>query len=66
MKVVVEFADNSVQVIQLNRTIRGYQSLNLPLDFTKAIHRVFVYRADGDEAHNMRRTHNGAFTVSAL
>ena len=66
MKVVVEFADNSVQVIQLNRTLRGYQSLTLPLDFTKAIHRVFVYRADGDAAHNMRRYHDGAFTVSAL
>ena len=66
MKVVVEFTDNSVQNIQLNRSLRGNQSITLPLDARKAIHRVFVYRADGDAALNMRSYHNGSFTVSAL
>lgn len=66
MKVVVEYADNSVQVIQLNRTLRGQQSLTLPLNARKAINRVFAYRADGDAALNMHRYHDGAFTVTAF
>lgn len=66
MKVVVEFSDNSVQQIDLGRTLRGNQSLTLPLNFrNKAINRVFIYRADGGEAANMRQYHNGSFTVSA-
>lgn len=68
MKVVIEFADGGVQQIDINRTLRGYQAMTLDLDgrSSRAFHRIFIYRADGAEAHNMNRRHHGEFTVSAL
>jgi hypothetical protein len=67
MKVVIEFADGDVQRVDLNRTLAAGQSLSIDLDGGfRAIHRVLVYRADGDEALTMNRQHRGDFNVFAF
>ncbi|MDB4963239.1 MAG: hypothetical protein JWP01_3238 [Myxococcales bacterium] len=68
VKVVVEFADGgAVQVVDLNRTLRGNQSMTIDLSGSaRPLHRVLVYREDGGAAETINRRHNGAFTVTAL
>lgn len=65
MKVVVEFNDGgSVQQFDLNRTLRGGQSMILDLSGSnRSVKRILVYRAD---ELNYHKRHNGEFSVIAL
>jgi len=66
-KIGIEFSNGQVQMIPLNLTLAGNQAMRFDLDGNnRAISRIFVYRADGEEAHHLNLRHRGAFTVSAL
>ena len=64
MKVVVEFADGgSVQVFNLNQTLRQSQSMTLDLSGTdRKLNRILIYRSE----QLINRPHNGEFNVTAL
>jgi hypothetical protein len=64
MKVVIEFADGgSVQVIDLNQTLRGYQTMTLDLSGqNRKLNRILIYRSE----QLINKAHHGEFTVTAL
>jgi len=65
-EVRIEFIGGAVQSIPVNRTLRPGQTMNFDLDGTnRAINRIFVYRADGNNM-NIGFPSGGEFTVSAL
>jgi hypothetical protein len=65
-EVRIEFIGGAVQSIPVNRTLRPGQTMNFDLDGTnRAINRIFVYRADGNNM-NVGFPSGGEFTVTAL
>ncbi len=64
--VKVQFTDLEWKFITVNETIRAGEAIELPLDTSKAIKRILVYRADGEAAHNLNQAQRGSFLVSAL
>ena len=66
-KVGIEFTNGVVQMIPVNRTFFNDQSMTFDLDGSnRQISRIFVYRADGEEAHHLNLAHRGEFAVTAL
>ena len=65
-EVRIEFIGGAVQSIPVNQTLRPGQTMTFDLDGTnRAINRIFVYRADGNNM-NIGFPSGGEFTVSAL
>jgi hypothetical protein len=65
-EVRIEFIGGAVQSIPVNRTLRPGQTMSFDLDGTnRAINRIFVYRADGNNM-NIGFPSGGEFTVSAV
>jgi hypothetical protein len=65
-EVRIEFIGGAVQSIPVNRTLRPGQTMTFDLDGTnRAINRIFVYRADGNNM-NIGFPSGGEFTVTAL
>jgi hypothetical protein len=65
-EVRIEFIGGAVQSIPVNQTLRPGQTMTFDLDGTsRAINRVFVYRADGNNM-NIGFPSGGEFTVTAL
>lgn len=65
-EVRIEFIGGAVQSIPVNQTLRPGQTMNFDLDGTnRAINRIFVYRADGNNM-NIGFPSGGEFTVTAL
>ena len=55
-----------MQSIPVNRTLRPGQTMSFDLDGTnRAINRIFVYRADGNQM-NIGFPSGGEFTVTAV
>jgi hypothetical protein len=65
-EVRIEFIGGAVQSIPVNRTLRPGQTMTFDLDGTnRAINRIFVYRADGNNM-NIGFPSGGEFTVTAV
>lgn len=65
-EVRIEFIGGAVQSIPVNQTLRPGQTMTFDLDGTnRAINRIFVYRADGNNM-NIGFPSGGEFTVTAL
>lgn len=65
-EVRIEFIGGAVQSIPVNQTLRPGQTMSFDLDGTnRAINRIFVYRADGNNM-NIGFPSGGEFTVTAL
>jgi hypothetical protein len=65
-EVRIEFTGGAVQSIPVNQTLRPGQTMSFDLDGTsRAINRIFVYRADGNHM-NIGFPSGGEFTVTAL
>ena len=65
-EVRIEFIGGAVQSIPVNQTLRSGQTMSFDLDGTnRAINRIFVYRADGNNM-NIGFPSGGDFTVTAL
>lgn len=65
-EVRIEFIGGAVQSIPVNQTLRPGQAMTFDLDGTnRAINRIFVYRADGNNM-NIGFPSGGEFTVTAL
>jgi hypothetical protein len=64
-EVRIEFIGGAVQSIPVNQTLRPGQTMSFDLDGTnRAINRIFVYRADGNNM-NIGFPSGGEFTVTA-
>jgi hypothetical protein len=63
-EVRIEYIGGSVQSIPLNRTLRAGESMTLDLYRDRAINRIFVYRADGNNMNIGFRS--GEFSVVGL
>lgn len=65
-EVRIEFTGGAVQSIPVNQTLRSGQTMSFDLDGTnRAINRIFVYRADGNNM-NIGFPSGGEFTVTGL
>jgi hypothetical protein len=65
-EVRIEFIGGAVQSIPVNQTLRPGQTMSFDLDGTnRAINRIFVYRADGNQM-NIGFPSGGEFTVTGL
>jgi hypothetical protein len=65
-EVRIEFIGGAVQSIPVNRTLDDHQQLTFDLDGTnRAINRIFVYRADGNNM-NIGFPSGGDFSVTAM
>lgn len=65
-EVRIEFIGGAVQSIPVNQTLRPGQTMSFDLDGTnRAINRIFVYRADGNNM-NIGFPSGGDFTVTAV
>jgi hypothetical protein len=65
-EVRIEFIGGAVQSIPVNQTLRPGQTMTFDLDGSnRAINRIFVYRADGNQM-NIGFPSGGEFTVTAV